>query len=123
MDLVHAHSSQQQHAAASMVLPCMPCSKQWHGPPGAQGTAPTTSCPAQGQQQRHAIAFVVTLWGQPSGRARQALDCAVLSFDEVMARGQDQGGSFRPAPASPDTLATLVYTSGTTGQPKVRPLD
>ena len=62
---------------------------------------------------------MITLWGQPSGRARQALSCPVLSFDEVMERGREGLGGFRPAAVDAGTLATLVYTSGTTGQPKV----
>ena len=117
---------------------------------------------------------MVVLWGHPSARAAEALDCPVLSFEDVTAWGGDHTGagaawppSYRrltasascpasckvaapvstlgygrrpfvrlPACAddrhvrladfaadlaamSPNSLATLVYTSGTTGRPKV----
>lgn len=49
------------------------------------------------------------LWDQP-----EALP--VYSYDEVMAKGKNH--SLEPASLKPDMLATLLYTSGTTGQPK-----
>ena len=70
-------------------------------------------------KERQRVAFAITLWGQPSARARQMLDCPVLAFDEVMARGREAQAGFQPVPAARDALATLVYTSGTTGSPKV----
>ncbi len=49
----------------------------------------------------------------------------MLSYDDVLAWGRDrqQGGAFGgaalAAAVQPESLATLVYTSGTTGAPKV----
>ena len=60
---------------------------------------------------------MVVLWGEPSEKCLSTLDCPVLSYAQLMARADLQ--SFTPAPIGPDTLATLVYTSGTTGTPKV----
>ncbi len=40
----------------------------------------------------------------------------MVSFAQVMALGQDR--VLRPATHTPDTLATLMYTSGTSGMPK-----
>ncbi len=56
------------------------------------------------------------LWGDVSDKCRFGLDCPVLSFAEVMARGR---GGVTPVELRPSDLATLVYTSGTTGKPKV----
>lgn len=69
------------------------------------------------------LAFVVVLWGGVSAAAAQALDCPVLSFDDVLGLGRDHQhavpSSADLAAIRPDSLATLVYTSGTTGSPKV----
>lgn len=69
------------------------------------------------------LAFVVVLWGGVSAAAAKALDCPVLSFDDVLGCGRDHQNAV-PSAADlavirPDSLATLVYTSGTTGSPKV----
>jgi len=66
---------------------------------------------------------VVVLWGGVSAAAAEALDCPVLSFDDVLGWGRDHQNAV-PSSADlaairPDSLATLVYTSGTTGSPKV----
>ena len=39
------------------------------------------------------LRFVVVLWGQLSARVAEALDCPVLSFEEVSARGGDHTGA------------------------------
>lgn len=66
------------------------------------------------------VQFVVVLWGEPSSKAKSSLPCPVVTFDEVLQRGRAGAHSFRPPPITRDTLATLVFTSGTTGNPKVR---
>ena len=48
-------------------------------------------------------------------------DSGVLSFAEVLARGRERaadGQPFSPSAVTPDQPATIVYTSGTTGNPK-----
>ncbi len=40
----------------------------------------------------------------------------ILNFVQVMAKGRES--EWQPVPQTPATLATLLYTSGTTGQPK-----
>eukprot|EP00798_Chlamydomonas_sp_ICE-L_P017421 gene17421-23723_t len=42
----------------------------------------------------------------------------VVRFEEVMALGEDKLKDFKVVQSSPDELATLCYTSGTTGHPK-----
>ncbi len=80
-------------------------------------------CPdrAVGGQQVHrpAVRFAVILWGEPNDKCRSLLDCPVLSYAEVLAQGHRASNQFESAPLSSDQLATIVYTSGTTGNPKV----
>jgi long-chain acyl-CoA synthetase len=48
-------------------------------------------------------------------------EAGVLSFADVLARGRELtagGQAFSPAAVAPDDPATIVYTSGTTGNPK-----
>lgn len=71
------------------------------------------------QAGRPAVRFAVVLWGEPNDKCRSLLDCPVLSYAEVLSRGHRAYASFQPAPLSSDQLATIVYTSGTTGNPKV----
>lgn len=73
-----------------------------------------------GQQvPRPAVRFAVVLWGEPNDKCRSLLDCPVLSYAEVLAQGHRASEQFQSAPLSSDQLATIVYTSGTTGNPKV----
>ncbi|EFN52860.1 hypothetical protein CHLNCDRAFT_138341 [Chlorella variabilis] len=73
--------------------------------------------PALGSsKQACPMRFVVVLWGSPSAAAAAALGSHLLTFDAVMARGAGQ--AFSPPEACAADLATLVYTSGTTGHPK-----
>jgi len=84
---------------------------------------------------RAQVRFVVLLWGDiPSSAVDRvlAMPCPVLTFDQVLARGDAEkkkdppelsgkknSGTVSLCPeASCDDLATLVYTSGTTGKPK-----
>lgn len=66
------------------------------------------------------IRFVVVLWGEPSEEARRRLACPALRFEEVLERGRAAAAGFQPASTTREQVATLVYTSGTTGHPKVR---
>ncbi|CAL8470153.1 g9695 [Coccomyxa elongata] len=67
---------------------------------------------------RPAVRFAVVLWGEPNDKCRSLLDCPVLSYAEVLARGHRTSATFQSAPLSSGQLATIVYTSGTTGNPK-----
>ena len=64
------------------------------------------------------LQFIVVLWGEASDRCTHQLDCPVYSFNDIIAKGQ-LDAEFPHVTG--DTLATLVYTSGTTGSPKVIP--
>ena len=66
---------------------------------------------------------MAVLWGQPSQKDKEALGCPVLSFAEVADKGRQNLTGFEANPAKilGSDLATLVYTSGTTGNPKVAP--
>ena len=71
------------------------------------------------QGQAPGIRFAIVLWGEPNDKCRTLLDCPVLSFADVLAKGHRVSATFSPPPTSADQLATIVYTSGTTGKPKV----
>ena len=68
-----------------------------------------------------ALKFVVVLWGEPSQKDADALNCPALSFSALVEKGKQNLTSFEAqrATIAPTDLATLVYTSGTTGNPKV----
>ncbi|KAL4439997.1 hypothetical protein ABPG75_002998 [Micractinium tetrahymenae] len=66
--------------------------------------------------QGSAVRFVVVLWGEPSAEAAAALGSRLHTYEAIMAQGASQ--DFRPPELSSSDLATLVYTSGTTGHPK-----
>ncbi|GBF88603.1 long-chain-fatty-acid-ligase [Raphidocelis subcapitata] len=72
------------------------------------------------------LRFVAVLWphqGQQLPRQLPGQGCPVLGFEELLARGSGaraagDGAPFQPHAAGRDDVATLVYTSGTTGHPK-----
>lgn len=71
-------------------------------------------------QVKEKLKFVIVIWGEPSKDCASKLDCPVFSFDEVLAKAGNR--TVKPVPVRDDDLATLVFTSGTTGAPKVIPL-
>jgi long-chain acyl-CoA synthetase len=71
-------------------------------------------------------AFVVVLFSRDmTGPELAAATCLrgmpgvkVLSFEELLAAGYAAKDEFQPPPRNPESTATLVYTSGTTANPK-----
>lgn len=58
-------------------------------------------------------------WGQPDRKALEAVSSGghkVLSFDDLRKLGRD--APVTPSPPAPEDLCTIMYTSGTTGDPK-----
>ena len=71
------------------------------------------------QPLHEAIKFAICLWGEPSKEVRNMLACNVLSFQDVLDEGAAAAAGFQMANIQRNDLATFVYTSGTTGNPKV----
>lgn len=75
--------------------------------------------PGLAEPQQPPLRFVATLWGEPSAAARAALPLLpMLSYEQVLGLGHPLEGEFEMPPVQESDLATLVYTSGTSGQPK-----
>ena len=70
-------------------------------------------------EQLARLRAVVLLQGEAPASAPNGLPC--LSWDQLLARGASAPVPDWP-PADPQRLATVLYTSGTTGQPKGVPL-
>mmetsp|Transcript_18441 Transcript_18441/g.48095 ORF Transcript_18441/g.48095 Transcript_18441/m.48095 type:complete len:769 (-) Transcript_18441:1861-4167(-) len=86
--------------------------------------------PALKQSQMGALKFIITVWGDVDESLKAAIGSAtsgngqhqpptVLSWPQLLEQGRASMSQqpFTPAPCSPAEVATLVYTSGTTGQP------
>lgn len=61
----------------------------------------------------------VVYWGKADAAAAEALKAlgiTVTSFDELLAAGEAKPAA--PVPPKPDDYCTIMYTSGTTGDPK-----
>ena len=69
------------------------------------------------------LRFVVLLEGEPAGVTAGGLGAGVpcFSWQGLIEQGL-QAGPLRPPSDDPQRLATILYTSGTTGQPKGVPL-
>ena len=81
------------------------------------------SCTHAPQEDAPALKFITVPWpkaGDGLEAAAAAAPCPVLPFDGVLAAGRaartEGGAGFAPHPADAQDLATLVYTSGTTGE-------
>ncbi len=71
-----------------------------------------------------ALRFVVLIEGEPPAGETPS-GTALMGWQELARRGAEALAAGRPAPpppADPQALATILYTSGTTGQPKGVPL-
>ena len=118
----HVPSQSSGPCAASSVMhrhllarwACGSCSS-FH--PGLPARKLMLSCELQPLHE--AIKFAICLWGEPSKEVRQKLACQVLSFQDVLDEGAASSSSFQMPDIRPSDLATFVYTSGTTGNPKV----
>ncbi|GLI62125.1 hypothetical protein VaNZ11_004661 [Volvox africanus] len=75
---------------------------------------------AQEPNPLRSLRFVVLLWGDCDPAHVSEVGFPVLSYNMVLQNGvaARQSGNFVPAVVAPEDLATLVYTSGTTGHPK-----
>ena len=82
------------------------------------------SFPSVVQEDVAALKFIVVLWEEHKEEAAGAAlgaaipSCPVKSFSEVVGAGAAAKAAvgFKPYVAGPQDLATLVYTSGTTGE-------
>ncbi|MFM7676905.1 MAG: AMP-binding protein [Synechococcus sp.] len=74
---------------------------------------------ALSERQRQALRFVVLLTGEAPAAAEGMPP--TLAWEELLERGSASGAPPFPT-GGPARLATLLYTSGTTGQPKGVPL-
>ncbi|KAK6161688.1 hypothetical protein DH2020_005069 [Rehmannia glutinosa] len=78
---------------------------------------------------RATLRFVILLWGEKSSVTNEAaVDIPIYSYKEIINLGhesraaflhsEDSGEQYTYTTISSDDIATLVYTSGTTGNPK-----
>jgi long-chain acyl-CoA synthetase len=83
----------------------------------ANGTGASSRTAVQHALQ-DALRFVIVLWGDVSDKCHSSLECPVMSYAQVLSQGHCAVADFRPVSVRPEDVATLVYTSGTTGNPK-----
>lgn len=62
--------------------------------------------------------FVVMLYGSTTGIALPGMADKLFSFEDILDRGSDPTPTELARNASRDDVATILYTSGTTGHPK-----
>lgn len=122
------HSSPQtQDASVSPVA-------QRNGPPPSLSNHSSTSSTLSSEPNSQPITalqhikFVILLYPSPrpsipavqQQQLRDALPCDVLQYEDVMLAGKKATSTmsqgFQPVPCALSDLATLVYTSGTTGE-------
>ena len=48
----------------------------------------------------------------------KSLNVNIFTFDEIVKKGETEGKDIALTPAKPETICTICYTSGTTGNPK-----
>ena len=48
----------------------------------------------------------------------KALKINIYTFDEIIEKGKNEGNNIKLTPAKPESICTICYTSGTTGNPK-----
>ncbi|CAN7015590.1 unnamed protein product [Brassica oleracea var. botrytis] len=66
------------------------------------------------------LRFLILLWGEKSSLVTQGMQIPVYSYTDIKNLGQEKrGGSNDPRKSiNPDDTAAIMYTSGTTGNPK-----
>lgn len=73
------------------------------------------------------LKFVILLWGDKSSLATSSRQTPVYSYNEIKNLGQERraehagssdAGKYEYEFIGPDDTATIMYTSGTTGNPK-----
>ena len=67
--------------------------------------------------------LAVVLWGEVPSAAVELGHHQLLAvtFNDVIARGREAGATWQPPAQARQDVATLAFTSGTGGSPKVRP--
>lgn len=131
-DTASQHNDTQQ-ASSQQTSPNTSSHAHQHtnGAPTASSLSVPSSSPSESTSQpilalQH-LKFVVLLYPsiRPSSLAvqqqlRDSLPCDVLHYGDVLQRGTAASSmmlqGFRPVPCALSDLATLVYTSGTTGE-------
>ncbi|KAG5400461.1 hypothetical protein IGI04_015068 [Brassica rapa subsp. trilocularis] len=66
------------------------------------------------------LRFLILLWGEKSSLVTQGMQIPVYSYTDIKNLGQEKraGSNDTRKPINPDDTAAIMYTSGTTGNPK-----